>query len=182
MKVGGRSPWNVTAICETFKISCLLGRHHMKGGSANHLTDQLSRLEHWSNITLFLRKDISRLHQIGPKFLPVIFLGYGLHAGRVWKADISVADIEELEEMDASELHARRLNAKEVLTPVEGEKFISPGADGTVKISGEGQDLRTSTFIQDSPEEKNKIIFEENQTGLLHTHDKTHHGMMVKPR
>ena len=28
-----------------------------------------------------------------------------------------VADIEELEEMDASELHARRLSAKEVLTP-----------------------------------------------------------------
>ena len=30
-----------------------------------------------------------------------------------------VADIEELEEMDASELHARRLNAKEVLTPLK---------------------------------------------------------------
>ena len=26
-------PWSVTAICETFKISCLMGRHHMKGGS-----------------------------------------------------------------------------------------------------------------------------------------------------
>ena len=40
------------------------------------------------------------------------------------------ADIEELEEMDASELHARRLNAKEV--------FIFPVADGTVKIFREG--------------------------------------------
>ena len=30
-----------------------------------------------------------------------------------------VADLEELEEMDASELHARRLNAKEVSTPNE---------------------------------------------------------------
>ena len=30
---GGRIPWSVTAICETFKISCLMGRHHMKGGS-----------------------------------------------------------------------------------------------------------------------------------------------------
>ena len=26
---------------------------------------------------------------------------------------------------------------------------------------------------------KNKEIFEGNQTGLLHTHDKTHRGMMV---
>ena len=32
----------------------------------------------------------------------------------IWKGDIMVADIEELEEMDASELHARRLNAKAV--------------------------------------------------------------------
>ena len=56
MKNGGQIAWNVTAICETFKISCLMGRHHMKGGSEYHLTDQLSRLEQWSNITLFLQK------------------------------------------------------------------------------------------------------------------------------
>ena len=29
-----------------------------------------------------------------------------------------IAGIEELEEMEASEMHARRLNAKEVLTPL----------------------------------------------------------------
>ena len=44
-----------------------------------------------------------------------------------------VADIEELEQMDASEFHAKRLNAKDVLTPMSGEKFIFPNADGTVK-------------------------------------------------
>ena len=47
-----------------------------------------------------------------------------------------VADIEELEEMDASELHARRLNAKEVLTPQRSGNFFFPSADGTVKIFG----------------------------------------------
>ena len=31
-------------------------------------------------------------------------------------------------------------------------------------------------------EEKNKVIFEENQTGLLQPHVKTHRGMMVKPK
>ena len=31
---------NVTPICETFKISCLMGRRPMKGGSECHLTDQ----------------------------------------------------------------------------------------------------------------------------------------------
>ena len=36
-----------------------------------------------------------------------------------------VADIEELEQKDASEVHARRLNAKEVLTPMKGENSYS---------------------------------------------------------
>ena len=61
-------------------------------------------------------KDQSRLHQLGANVMPGIFLGYASYAGGIWKGDIMVADIEELEEMDASELHARRLNAKEVLT------------------------------------------------------------------
>ena len=63
-----------------------------------------------------------------------------------------VADVEELEEMDASELHARRLNAKEVLTPMNGEKIIFPVADGTVKVSGGDQRLRTSTLLRDRPD------------------------------
>ena len=46
-------------------------------------------------------KDLSRLHQFGPKVFSSIFLGYALHAGGIWKGDIVVADIEELEEMDA---------------------------------------------------------------------------------
>ena len=55
-----------------------------------------------------------------------------------------VADIEELKEIDASGLHARRLNAKEVLTPQSCGNFIFPVADGTVKIFAKGQRLRTS--------------------------------------
>ena len=41
-------------------------------------------------------KDLSRIHQIGAKVLPGIFLGYALNAGGIWKGDIPVADIEEL--------------------------------------------------------------------------------------
>ena len=97
-------------------------------------------------------KDLSRLHQFGPKGLPGKFLGYALHAGRIWRGDMLVADIEELEKMDASEIHAWRLNAKEVLTPMSGEKIIFPIADGTVKLSGGDQVLRTSTLIRDHPD------------------------------
>ena len=66
--------------------------------------------------------------------------------------DIMIADIEELEEMDASELHAGRLDAKEVLTPMKGDHFIFPVADGTVKTSGGNRRLRPSAFIRDHPE------------------------------
>ena len=44
-----------------------------------------------------------------------IFTGYEWNAGGIWKGDVIVGDIEELEILDALEIHARRLNAKEVL-------------------------------------------------------------------
>ena len=62
-----------------------------------------------------------------------------------------VADIEELENLDASEIHARRLSAKEVFMPKSGEHFTFPIADGPVKSSGREQVFRRSTSIQDHP-------------------------------
>ena len=41
-------------------------------------------------------------------------------AGRIWKGDILVMALGELEEMDASEIHAKRLSAKEVILPESG--------------------------------------------------------------
>ena len=99
-------------------------------------------------------KDLSRLHQFAPKVLPDIFLE------GIWKGDIMVADIEELEQMDASEICSQRLNAKEVLTSMSGEKFVVPVTDGTDKISGGDQDRRTPTLIRDRPdrgEEQNNL-------------------------
>ena len=62
-----------------------------------------------------------------------------------------VADIEELETMDASEIYAKSLNAKEVIFPKENGKFIFPVADGRIKPLGGDQDLRTSTSIRQRP-------------------------------
>ena len=97
-------------------------------------------------------KDQTRIHQFGKKVLPGLFLGYALYAGGIWKGDIMVADIEELEQMDASEIHAKRLNAKDMLLRKNGEKLIFPIADGTVKLSGGDQRLRTSSLIWDRPD------------------------------
>ena len=95
-------------------------------------------------------KDQSRIHQFGKKVLPGLFLGYALYAGRIWKGDVLIADIEELETMDASEIYSKRLNAKEVIFPKQGE-FIFPIADGRIKTRGGDQELRTSTLVRPRP-------------------------------
>ena len=95
MKNGGRIPWNVIAIFEIFKNYCLVGKYHMN-------CDQKFLLEQWSNITQ-LQLQISNESINSDR--------KSCHARRIWHGDIMVADNEEVEEMDASELHAKRLNA-----------------------------------------------------------------------
>ena len=53
--------------------------------------------------------------------------------------------------MDASEIYAKILNAKEVIFPKENAKFIFPVADGRIKFIGGYQELRTSTSIRHRP-------------------------------
>ena len=93
-------------------------------------------------------RDQSRIHQLGNKVLPGLFLGYALYAGRIWKGDVLVGDLEELETMDASEIYSKRLNAKEVILPKENGKFNFPIADGRIKHLGGDQNMRTSTSIR----------------------------------
>ena len=76
------------------------------------------------------------------KILPGLFLGYALYAGAIWKGDVLIADLEELETMDASEIYSERLNAKEVIFPKETGKYIFHGGD---------QELRASTLIRPRP-------------------------------
>ena len=94
----------------------------------NHLKDPSSHLVHWLNIISTSTKDQSRIQQFGKTVLPAIFFGYVLYAGRIWKGDIPIVDFEELEEMDASEIHAQRLNAKEVILPKSGDNCKFPVA------------------------------------------------------
>ena len=96
-------------------------------------------------------KDQSRIHQFGKKVSPGLFPGYALYGEGIWKGDILVADIEELETMDASENYSKRLNAQEVIFPKEHGKFIFPAADGRIKLSGGDQELRTPTLIREHP-------------------------------
>ena len=53
-------------------------------------------------------KDQSRIHEYGKQVLFGLFFGYALYAGGIWKGDVLVADLEELETMDASEIYSKK--------------------------------------------------------------------------
>ena len=117
---------------------------------------------------LISAKDQSRIHQFGKKVLPGLFLGYALYAGGIWKGDILVADMQELETMDASEIYSKKLNAKEVIFPKENGKFIFPVADGRIKLSGGDQELGTPILIREHPirGESHRDFFGESEGSL----------------
>ena len=63
-------------------------------------------------------------------------------AGRIWKGDILIAEIEELEKLDASEIYPRRLNAEEVLIIQEDGEFVFLMAGGSEKLSGRDHEFQ----------------------------------------
>ena len=61
-----------------------------------------------------------------------------------------------------------KLKAKAFRTPKNGENFMFPVADETVKLSGGDHGIRKSTLIRDQPvrNEDSVVIFEEVRTGI----------------
>ena len=144
MKNGGQILWNVTPICETSQIYYLMGRRPQpfKGPII-----PCGSMVEYHPITA---KDKSRIHQFGKKVLPGLFLVYALYAGRIWKGDVLIADLEELETMDASEIYSKRLSAKEVIFPKEKRIYFS-NRRWRIKTLGGDQELRTSTWVRHRP-------------------------------
>ena len=134
MKIGGQIPWNATDLLSDGKTPC---ERRFGQPLKGPIIPFGSLVEYYP----FAAKDQSRIHQFGKKVLPRLFLGYALYAEGIWKGDVLVADIEELETMDASEIYSKRLNAKDLIFPKENGKFIFPFAHGRVKLLGGDQDL-----------------------------------------
>ena len=130
MKNGGQILWNVTPICETSQIYYLMGRRLMKDVLGNHSKDRLFHLVHWLSITLQLRRTSQESINLERKSYLDCSSDTLCTWGGIWKGDVLVADLEELETMDASEIYSKRLNAKEVIFPKEKGEFIFPIADG----------------------------------------------------
>ena len=95
-------------------------------------------------------KDQSKIHQFGKKVLPGLFLGYALYAGGIWKGDVLIAVLEELETMDASEIYSTRLYAKEVIFHMKQDKLFQSQKDESKTPRGD-QELRTSTLVRHRP-------------------------------
>ena len=150
MKVGGQILWNVTPICETLQIYYLMKTPYERRFAQSFkgpIIPFCSLVEYHPKTA----KDQSRIHQFGKKVLPGLFFGYGLYAGWIWNGDVLIADLEELETMDASEIYSKRLNAKEVTFPKEKGEFIFSNRRWTNPTLGGDQDLRTSTLIRQRP-------------------------------
>ena len=92
MKVGGQILWNAIPICETSQTCCLTPYERRFGKPFEGPIIPFGSLVEYHPITA---KDQSRIHQFGKKVVPGLFLGYALYAGRIWKGDVLVADLEE---------------------------------------------------------------------------------------
>ena len=57
-----------------------------------------------------------------------------------------IADLEDFEMLDASDIYPRRINAKEVLIKQKDDEFIFPIADGTGHLSGIDYEFRVPTL------------------------------------
>ena len=76
---------------------------------------------------------------------------------RIWKGDILVADIEELEKLDASEIYPRRLNAIEVLITQRDQEFVFPVADGSATLSGRDDEFQEPTLRREHTVRKENL-------------------------
>ena len=108
MKVGGQILWNVLPNCETFPDLLPDGKTPYERRFGQPLKGPIVPFGSLVEYHPISAKDQPRIHQFGKKDLPGLFLGYALYVGGIWKGDVLVADLEELETMDASEIYSKK--------------------------------------------------------------------------
>ena len=145
MKSGGLILWNAIAICEMSKTSWRMGKHVTNGDLENHLKARSFRLVQWLKIIQFLQKDLARLLQFGKKVLHGILLWICIICGRnlerryFGRRHRGAGNFGRV-----SEIHARRLHAKEIITPKRVYNSYSQSQMEIVKLSGGDQVFRRS--------------------------------------
>ena len=180
MEIGGQILWNVIPICETFKISCLMGKLHARDVLENHLKDRSFRLVHWLSITLHLRRtsqesiNLERKYYLDCSLDTLCTRGefgrvtYWLQTLRSWKRWTP----------QKSTLKDSMLRMQYFTKKMENLFFQSQMDESNFL-----EEIRTwehpPWYGNTQFEEKVTEIFLENQKGLFH-HLKTHFRMRVK--
>ena len=146
MKSGGLILWNATAIFETLNTSWWMRKTPFERRFGETIKGPIVPFGAMVKYHPISIRDRSRLQQFGKKVLPGIFLGCALIAEGIRKGDILIVDLEELETMNASEVHPRMINAKEVLITQKGEEVIFPEEDGAAELFGRDYEFREFTL------------------------------------
>ena len=128
-----------------------MGRHPLKDVLGNHLKDRLFHLVHWLSITLLQRRTSQESIRLERK--SYLDCSSDTHCTRVEFGRVTCW-LQTLRSWrrwtHRKSTQKKRLNAKEVIFPKQGE-FIFPIADGRIKTLGGDQDLRTSTLVRHRP-------------------------------
>ena len=140
-------PISVAVFCETMKTSNRTGK--------DSLWTAFWRTFSWANNTPWVHDWISSDCCRWPVKTPAVSQEVptcNLHwicgvCGGASGKNILVADVEGLENLDAFEIHARRVNAKVVLMTKKGEEFVI-SFRRSVKLAGRDKVFRKSTLIQ----------------------------------
>ena len=124
----------------------------MKDVLGNHLKDRFfhfGSLVEYHPITV---KDQSRIHQFWKESLTWIVPRIRFVRGGIWKDDVLVADLEELETNDASEKNSERLNAKgSGVSRSKWKNYFFNRRWTNQNPLEEIRNLRTSTLIRERP-------------------------------
>ena len=149
MKNGGQIPWNAVPICETFKISCLMGKLHTRGVLENHVKDQSFRLVHRLSITLYLRKTSQESINLERKSYLDCSLDTLCTRGEFGRVTKRLQTLRSWKRWTHQKSTLRDSMQRKEYFRKENGKFIFPAVDGRVKFID--QELRTSPLIRDHP-------------------------------
>ena len=109
-------------------------------------------------------KDKHRLHQLGPKTLPGIFVGYDTQAGGNWSEDLIIVDWDEMDRAErVSEITTKRFHHKEI-RPImtASNQFKFPLIDG--ELNQPGLSFIEKRRIKDKQKHKSQIQQEEEES------------------
>ena len=160
MKYGGLILWNAIAVSEMSKTSWHPGNSVW---TKIWRTIQRANNTFWSNgwISSDFNERSIKTSSIWQESITWYLSWVWIDRGWIWKGDILFADLEDLENLDASEIYPRRTNAKEVLISQKGDEFKFPVTDGTAKLS-----LRDFEFREPSLR-RERTVRSENLSGEL---------------